>query len=90
MAQAVLAEPRASRPALPVSRLAIAVTLATVLVVLFGAVVRITGSGAGCGQHWPSCNGEIAHLPQRIETWIELGHRTTSGLDFLGVLALTL
>jgi heme A synthase len=70
------------------SRVAGAVTAGTILVVLFGAVVRITGSGAGCGQHWPSCNGQIAHLPQRIETWIELGHRTTSGLDFLSVLAL--
>jgi heme A synthase len=64
------------------------VTVATVLVVLLGAVVRITGSGAGCGQHWPTCNGEVAHLPKRLETWIELTHRTTSGLDFLGVLGL--
>jgi len=64
------------------------VTVATVLVVLMGAIVRITGSGAGCGQHWPTCNGEIAHLPRRLETWIELTHRTTSGLDFVGVLVL--
>lgn len=64
------------------------VTVGTVLVVLLGAVVRITGSGAGCGQHWPTCNGEVAHLPKRLETWIELSHRTTSGLDFLSVLAL--
>lgn len=71
------------------TRLAGAVTLATVLVVLFGAVVRITGSGAGCGQHWPTCHGEVAHLPRSVETWIELGHRATSGLDFLGVLWLT-
>ncbi len=69
-------------------KVSLAVTIATVFVVLFGAVVRITGSGAGCGQHWPSCNGEIAHLPRSIETWIELGHRTTSGLDFLAVVAL--
>lgn len=66
-----------------------AVTVATVLVVLMGAIVRITGSGAGCGQHWPTCHGEVAHLPKSIETWIELTHRTTSGLDFLGVLLLT-
>lgn len=85
-AQAREPEPRQG---LALSRFAGAVTLGTILVVLFGAVVRITGSGAGCGQHWPSCNGQIAHLPQRIETWIELGHRTTSGLDFLGVVALT-
>jgi heme A synthase len=80
------ATPRPSRFAL--SRFALIVTVATVLVVLFGAVVRITGSGAGCGQHWPTCNGEVAHLPKQLETWIELSHRTTSGLDFLGVLAL--
>jgi heme a synthase len=75
---------------LPFARLAWMVTLATVLVVLFGAVVRITGSGAGCGQHWPTCHGEVAHLPRSIETWIELTHRTTSGLDLLAVLALAI
>jgi len=75
-------------PRLSFSQLGAGVTAATVLVVLFGAVVRITGSGAGCGQHWPSCNGEIAHLPKSVETWIELSHRATSGLDFLGVLGL--
>ncbi|HEY6079725.1 MAG TPA: COX15/CtaA family protein [Polyangiaceae bacterium] len=84
--RATAAPPRLAQPSL--SRFAGGVTAGTVLVVLFGAVVRITGSGAGCGQHWPSCNGQIAHLPERIETWIELGHRATSGLDFLGVLAL--
>jgi heme A synthase len=80
------AAPRPSRP--PFAAVARGVTVATVLVVLLGAVVRITGSGAGCGQHWPTCNGEVAHLPKRLETWIELTHRTTSGLDFIGVLLL--
>jgi heme a synthase len=53
----------------------------TIFVILFGAVVRITGSGAGCGQHWPTCQGEIAHLPRSVETAIELTHRVTSGLS---------
>lgn len=57
-------------------------------VILFGAWVRITGSGAGCGQHWPTCHGEVAHRPESIETMIELTHRLTSGLD--GILALAL
>jgi heme A synthase len=57
----------------------------TIFVILFGAVVRIKGSGAGCGQHWPSCNGEVAHLPQSLETAIELTHRVTSGLALVGV-----
>lgn len=60
-----------------------------IFVVLFGAIVRISGSGAGCGQHWPTCNGEIAHLPRRLETWVELTHRVTSGAAFLLVVAFT-
>jgi heme A synthase len=55
----------------------------TVLVILFGAVVRITGSGAGCGQNWPTCHGEVAHLPRSTETAIELTHRVTSGFSLL-------
>jgi cytochrome c oxidase assembly protein subunit 15 len=66
-------------------RAALMVFLLTLFVILFGAVVRITGSGAGCGQHWPSCNGEVAHLPRSLETGIELTHRVTSGLALLGV-----
>src|SRR5215216_4218833 len=73
---------------LPFGTVARWVTVGTVLVVLLGAVVRITGSGAGCGQHWPTCHGEVVHLPKSVETWIELSHRTTSGLDFVGVLVL--
>lgn len=60
----------------------------TLFVILFGAVVRITGSGAGCGQHWPTCHGEVAHLPRSIETSIELTHRVTSGLCLVLVIAL--
>ena len=60
----------------------------TLAVILFGAGVRITDSGAGCGQHWPTCNGEVLHLPQSLATAIELTHRMTSGLSLLGVLAL--
>lgn len=60
----------------------------TILVILWGAVVRATGSGAGCGNHWPSCNGEILHRPEQIETLIELSHRLTSA--FSGFLVLIL
>jgi cytochrome c oxidase assembly protein subunit 15/protoheme IX farnesyltransferase len=68
-------------------RLAWLALLYTVGVVLFGAVVRITGSGAGCGQHWPTCHGEVAHLPRSVETAIELTHRVTSGLSLVVVVA---
>src|ERR1700677_2818595 len=50
-----------------------------VLVILEGAVVRATGSGAGCGAHWPLCNGEILpHHPQ-LATIIEFTHRSLTG-----------
>ena len=55
---------------------------------LLGAVVRITGSGAGCGQHWPTCQGEVVHLPRTVESAIELSHRVTSGLSILAAIAL--
>lgn len=60
----------------------------TVLVILWGAFVRATGSGAGCGNHWPLCNGEILPLSAEIETLVEFGHRLSSGVDFFLVIAL--
>jgi hypothetical protein len=60
----------------------------TILVILWGAVVRATGSGAGCGSHWPTCKGEIIHRPEAVETLIELSHRATSGVALILVLIL--
>ena len=60
----------------------------TIFVILFGAIVRITGSGAGCGQHWPTCHGDITHLPRTLSTAIELTHRVTSGLALVAVMGL--
>jgi len=57
-------------------------------VILFGAWVRITGSGAGCGDHWPTCGGEIVPRAPSVQTLIEYTHRITSGT--LGLLALAL
>ncbi len=59
-----------------------------ILVILWGAVVRATGSGAGCGSHWPTCNGEVIPPAPQIETLIEFTHRVTSGLAFILVLVL--
>lgn len=50
------------------------------LVIMYGAWVRVTGSGAGCGDHWPTCNGEIIPRTDEAKTWIEYGHRVTSGI----------
>jgi cytochrome c oxidase assembly protein subunit 15 len=44
---------------IPFRRLAWAAAVATYLLVVLGAVVRITGSGMGCGDHWPLCNGHL-------------------------------
>jgi heme A synthase len=52
-------------------------------VILFGAFVRATGSGAGCGSHWPSCHGAVIPQPEHIETLIEFTHRATSGIALL-------
>lgn len=52
---------------------------ATIGVILWGAYVRASGSGAGCGSHWPLCNGEVA-IPTATKSLVELGHRATSGL----------
>jgi heme A synthase len=58
------------------------------LVILWGAFVRATGSGAGCGSHWPSCKGEIIPFNAQTETLIEFTHRLTSGLSLLLIIAL--
>lgn len=59
-----------------------------VLVVLWGAYVRATGSGAGCGSHWPLCNGVILPRSPQAETIIEFAHRISSGAALLLVLIL--
>lgn len=58
------------------------------LVILWGAYVRASGSGAGCGSHWPLCNGEVVPRERATETLIELTHRTTSGIALLLVFGL--
>jgi len=59
-----------------------------VAVILWGAYVRATGSGAGCGNHWPLCNGEVIPRAPRLETLIEFSHRITSGLALIAVVIL--
>jgi heme a synthase len=50
------------------------------LVVVWGAVVRATGSGAGCGSHWPLCNGAVIPALREVAPRIEFSHRITSGV----------
>jgi heme A synthase len=60
----------------------------TLLVILWGAFVRATGSGAGCGSHWPLCNGVVIPRAAELETLIEFSHRLTSALNGMFVLIL--
>ncbi len=72
------------------ARFAWAVLACTLLVILWGAYVRASGSGAGCGDHWPLCNGEVIPRAPGAQTSIEFVHRVTSGLAFLLVAGLWL
>src|SRR3990172_256819 len=62
----------------------------TILVIVFGAFVRATNSGDGCGAHWPLCNGEVIPLNAPTARIIEFTHRLTSGLAGIIVFALLL
>lgn len=53
---------------------------ATYLLIVLGAVVRITGSGMGCGDHWPLCNGHLFPPLHDIGTVIEWSHRVVAAL----------
>ena len=54
----------------------------------WGAFVRATGSGAGCGEHWPTCNGDVVPRAPRLETVIEFTHRVTAGMATVLVVTL--
>jgi heme A synthase len=60
------------------------------IVILWGAYVRASGSGAGCGQHWPLCNGEIIPQAPNVQMQIEFTHRLLSGcaLLFIGIMVI--
>lgn len=70
------------------SRFGWAILFYNILVVLWGAYVRATGSGAGCGSHWPLCNGEILPRAPAAETIVEFTHRLTSGVALIAVVGL--
>jgi len=62
----------------------------TFFVILWGAFVRASGSGDGCGAHWPSCHGDmLINSSYGVKTFIEYFHRGTSGLYGIFVLVLS-
>jgi len=62
--------------------------LYTILVILWGAWVRISHSGDGCGDTWPLCKGQLIPEAQQGKTWVEYAHRGMSGLFGLIVFGL--
>lgn len=59
-----------------------------ILVILWGSYVRASVSGAGCGAHWPLCNGLIIPQTAHLATLIEFTHRLTSGITLIGSVVL--
>jgi len=78
-------------PTLKFSRFAAyawAVLAFNLLVIVWGAYVRATGAGAGCGDHWPLCNGAVVPRAPEVKTLVEFTHRLTSGVALLLVVGL--
>jgi cytochrome c oxidase assembly protein subunit 15 len=71
-------------------RFALGTLVFNLAVIAWGAYVRATGSGAGCGSHWPLCKGEIVPRSAQMDTLIELTHRLSSGLSLVLVAGLVL
>jgi heme a synthase len=66
-----------------VARLAWTALYWNVAVVLWGAYVRATGSGAGCGNRWPLCDGDVVGATANGQTIVEFTHRMTSVISLL-------
>lgn len=75
MTQALPSTPNASR----FRWLAFSTSLATFLLIVVGGIVRVTGSGMGCGDHWPLCDGQL-FPPLDLPTFIEISHRFITAL----------
>src|SRR5258708_29643183 len=69
----------------PVARLAWLSVAYNIAVILWGAYVRASGSGAGCGSRWPLCNGEILPSVIQSRTLIEFMPRGTSAFSLVVV-----
>ncbi len=64
------------------------VTIYTILVIVWGGAVTATGSGNGCGDHWPLCEGQVVVSHPHLKMMIEYGHRLSSGLVLIAIFAL--
>lgn len=76
------------RPSPALRRFAWTVLAYFIAVILWGTLVRATGAGAGCGNHWPLCNGTVLQHSASANTVIEFTHRITSGISFFSAVGL--
>ncbi|HME59157.1 MAG TPA: COX15/CtaA family protein [Terracidiphilus sp.] len=88
MPSAALSADSQRMPSPALRRFAWGVLACFIAVILWGTLVRATGSGAGCGNHWPLCNGTVIQRSASVNTLIEFTHRITSGLSFFAVVGL--
>jgi heme A synthase len=70
-------------------RLSVFALAVTYLHLVFGGIVRITGSGMGCGDHWPKCNGAWLPPLDNSIVMIEWSHRLLALLVILSITSLT-
>lgn len=73
-----------------IRRLAYATLALAYVQIVFGAIVRITGSGLGCGDHWPDCYGSFTPINRGFALLIEISHRYGAAALSTAVLALVL
>jgi heme a synthase len=70
------------------TRFAWAVLAYNLPVILWGAYVRVSFSGDGCGAHWPTCNGQVLPGQMTTPTLIEFTHRMMTSVDAIALIAL--
>jgi heme a synthase len=88
MSASVVPINRQTLPSPALRRFAWGVLAYFIAVILWGTLVRATGAGAGCGNHWPLCNGTVLQHSASVNTMIEFTHRLTSGLSVFAVVGL--
>jgi len=59
-------------------------------VILWGAFVRVSFCGDGCGSHWPTCNGQFVPQKMAVPEAIEFTHRLMTGIDTVAVIILVI
>src|ERR687895_1902850 len=73
-----------------IRRLSLAALTIALAHLVFGGIVRITGSGMGCGDHWPKCHGAWFPPLDRPDLIIELTHRYLAVLLIASLVALVI